>query len=93
MISIPTLLPICSDCSSRLETEMVKVLTEKESDFDINLHLTYCRQCNEYKGIDQNFSLDQERDAVLDKFKQLYPSIKREVGNFVDYKVLIPLKQ
>jgi hypothetical protein len=93
MALIPTLLPICSDCESRLETEMVKVSTEKETDFDINLHLDYCRKCNEYKGIEQNFRLDQEKDAVIEKFNHLYPSIKRASGNFIGYEVLIPLKQ
>ncbi len=86
-----TMLSKCKDCESFLESEMVEVSTEKETDFVINLHLDYCRQCDEYKGIYQNFQLSQKDDAVAEKFDSLYSSIKHVSGKMLGYTVKVPL--
>ena len=88
-----TLIPICSDCSSKLETEMVEVKTDKLQENPINLHLIYCRSCDEYKGHKVNFSRNQEKEAVLNEFELRYHNHKDISGEFQGYTVKIPLDQ
>lgn len=84
------LIPICKDCETHIETAMFEIKTQKVQDHPLYIHVDYCPKCDEYKGRNKNFSLEQERDAVIEKFEIMNNNI---YGKFIDYKVIMPLKR
>jgi hypothetical protein len=67
---------------------MFEVETSKPQDNPIFIHLHYCLKCDEYKGHNKNFTMEQEKEAVSEEFSIMYKYIN--LGDIKNYKTIIP---
>ena len=86
------LIPICNDCGSRLESAMFEIEDVEIQGASVSVHLDYCPKCDEYKGHNKNFAVEQEKQAVLEKFNHIFRKLHPTLED-IAYKTIIPIKR